>query len=412
METSSVAEGHEVVGLSATVLRSRVEAIGATFRPFPGAADVDWRDMAGAFPEFKALPPGPAMTTFYLERVFADPIRAQHDGLREVLRDFPADVVIADNLFLGVLPMLLGPRSERPPIVTSGTTILTWHLADGAPHGAGMPVGDEAAHRKRADLAAQIDGAIYEPFGRTLDALLARDFGVGPMPATLPDAIVLLPDRHLQLTVPEFEYPRPDLPASARFIGALPIAPDQAPLPPWAADLDGSRKVVLVTQGTLSNLDFGLLVAPALAALADEPDLLVVVTAGGRPVDAIPGAIPANARVASYLPFDWLLPKVDAFVTNGGYGSVNQALSFGIPIVTAGLTEDKASVSARVAWSGVGIDLATNEPAPDALRAAVRSVLGQAPYRRRARRVADAFAKVDARSEILAPLDELVGARP
>jgi hypothetical protein len=77
-------------------------------------------------------------------------------------------------------------------------------------------------------------------------------------------------------------------------------------------------------------------------------ELLVVVTAGGRSVDAIPGPIPSNARIASYLPFEWLLPHVDAVVTNGGYGSVNQALSFGIPIVSAGLTEDKADVNARV----------------------------------------------------------------
>jgi UDP:flavonoid glycosyltransferase YjiC (YdhE family) len=147
--------------------------------------------------------------------------------------------------------------------------------------------------------------------------------------------------------------------------------------------LDGSRKIVLVTQGTVANHDFGLLVAPTLAALADEPDLLVVVTAGGRPIDAMPGPIPGNARLASYLPFEWVLPKVDAFVTNGGYGSVNQAMSFGIPLVTAGLIEDKAAVNARVAWSGVGIDLATNEPTPQALRAAVRAVLDKPNYRAR-----------------------------
>jgi len=93
--------------------------------------------------------------------------------------------------------------------------------------------------------------------------------------------------------------------------------------------------------------------------------LLVVATTGGRPVEAIPGPIPGNARLAQYLPFEWILPKADVFITNGGYGSVNQAMSFGIPLVTAGLTEDKADVNARVAWSGVGIDLATNEPAPE-----------------------------------------------
>src|SRR5258708_32004727 len=162
----------------------------------------------------------------------------------------------------------------------------------------------------------------------------------------------------MQPTVPCFEFPRV-LPDSVRFIGALPVLPNQAPPPPWAPELDGRRKVVLVSQGTVANHDFGLLVAPTLAALADEPDLLVVVTTGGRPVEAIPGPIPANARLASYLPLEWLLPTVDVFVTNAGYGGVNQAMSFGIPLVTAGLTEDKADVSVRVAWSGVGINLAT-----------------------------------------------------
>jgi len=210
----------------------------------------------------------------------------------------------------------------------------------------------------------------------------------------------------MQMTVPSFEFPR-DIPPSVHFIGALPIIPNQAPLPAWAHELDGSRKVVLVTQGTLANHNFGLLIAPTLAALANEPDLLVVVTAGGRPIDAIPGPIPGNARLASYLPFEWMLPKVDVLVTNGGYGSVNQAMSFGIPLVTAGLTEDKADVNARVAWSGVGIDLATNEPTPQALRDAIRTVLDKPNYRSRASLMADAFAEIDTRSEILRIVSEV-----
>jgi UDP-glucoronosyl and UDP-glucosyl transferase len=149
------------------------------------------------------------------------------------------------------------------------------------------------------------------------------------------------------------------------------------------------------------------LIAPTLAALANEPSLLVVVTAGGRPVAAIPGPIPSNARLASYLPFEWILPKVDVFVTNGGYGSVNQAMSFGIPLVAAGLTEDKADVNARVAWSGVGIDLATNEPTPQALCEAIRTVLDKPNYSSRASLMADEFAEIDARSEILRILGEI-----
>jgi len=209
------------------------------------------------------------------------------------------------------------------------------------------------------------------------------------------------------LSVPRFEFPR-QIPPSVHFVGTPPIIPGQAPLPAWAKDLDGSRKVVLVTQGTVANHNFGLLIGPTLAALADEPDVLVVATTGGRPIDAIPGALPSNARVSSFLPFEWLLPRVDVLVTNGGYGSVNQAMSFGIPLVTAGMTEDKADVNARVAWSGVGLNLATNEPTQEALRAAVRTALDRPAYRMRASQMADEFARIDTQSEIRLIIKQVV----
>src|SRR5215475_11265357 len=117
----------------------------------------------------------------------------------------------------------------------------------------------------------------------------------------------------MQLSVPSFEFPR-QIPSSVHFVGTPPIIPDQVSLPPWAHELDGSRKVVLVTQGTVANHNFELLIAPTLAALANEPDVLVVATAGGRPIEAISGVVPSNARIASYLPFEWLLPRVNVLV--------------------------------------------------------------------------------------------------
>jgi UDP:flavonoid glycosyltransferase YjiC (YdhE family) len=99
---------------------------------------------------------------------------------------------------------------------------------------------------------------------------------------------------------------------------------------------------------------------------------------------------------------------VDVLVTNGGYGSVNQAMSFGIPLVTAGMTEDKADVNARVAWSGVGLNLATNEPTQEALRGAVRTVLDRPAYRMRASQMADEFARIDTQSEIRSIIKQVV----
>ena len=88
-------------------------------------------------------------------------------------------------------------------------------------------------------------------------------------------------------------------------------------------------------------------------------------------------------------------------MTNGGYGTVNQALSFGIPLVTAGLSEDKADVNARVAWSGVGIDLATNQAEAGPLGRAVRAVFDEPHYRARAAQIAAEHRAIDTRSEVL-----------
>ena len=393
------AEGHEISFLTGGVFRDRIEKSGAKFVSLQGAADVDGRNLLSVAPELKDIPPGLQWFQVAIERFFLDRLPAQHESLLRAVEESQADVVVGDDMYFGALPMLLGPRSKRPPIVLCGTSFLHLAREDGAPNFLGLPPATTDDQRNQyAGIAREFDQAVDQPALLRVNEIL-RSSGVGPLSTPLFHSVVELADAYLQLSVPRFEYPR-QIPRSVHFVGAPPIIPGQAPLPPFAHELDGSRKVVLVTQGTVANHNFGLLIAPTLAALAHEPDVLAVATTGGRPVEAIPGAVPSNARVASFLPFEWLLPRVDVLVTNGGYGSVNQAMSFGVPLVTAGMTEDKADVNARVAWSGVGLNLATNEPTPEALRAAVRTVLDRPAYRMRASQMADEFARIDTRSEV------------
>jgi UDP:flavonoid glycosyltransferase YjiC (YdhE family) len=400
-----IAEGHELAVLTGTSLRSCVDRFEAKFYPLPEEADLSAQDVITS-DEMKAVPPGPQWLRILIERFFVDTIPAQYSTVHKVLREFPADIIIGDDMFFGVLPMLVGPRSKRPPIVLCGTSILHWPRKDRAPTFAGLPPATTQAHLDEyAAFAREHHKIVDGPLGLCCNRYL-KDLGVGPVSKPLFDSVVELADAYMQLTVPRFEFPR-DIPPSVTFVGTPPIISNQVPLPAWAHELDGSRKVVLVTQGTVANHDFDLLIAPALAGLANEPDLLVVATAGGRAVGNIPGPIPGNARLASYLPFEWLLPQVDVLVNNGGYGSVNQAMSFGIPLVTAGLTEDKADVNVRVAWSGVGINLATNNPTPQALREAVRVVLDKPDYRSGASAMADEFKTIDTRSEILRIINQV-----
>ncbi len=402
-----IADDHEIAVLTGTVFRDRVETSGARFFPLPPGADFDLRDILSVVPELKTIPPGPEWLRVACERIFVDAIPAQNQGLYEALEHFQADVIVGDDMIFGVLPMLLGPREARPPVVLCGTSLLHWARDDGAPNFLGLPPATtEEQRRQYAIIADEYDANVDQPVLRSLNRVL-KSFGVRPVTMPLFHSVVELADAYLQLSVPSFEFPR-KFPSTVHFVGTPPIIRGQVPLPPWADELDGSRRVVLVTQGTVANHNFDLLVAPTLAALANEPDVLVVATAGGRPVEAVPGPVPSNARLASYLPFEWLLPRVDVLVTNGGYGSVNQAMSFGIPLVTAGMTEDKADVNARVAWSGVGINLATNEPTPEALREAVRTVLDRPAYRLRASRMADEFASIGTRTAILQIIKRLV----
>jgi UDP:flavonoid glycosyltransferase YjiC (YdhE family) len=194
-------------------------------------------------------------------------------------------------------------------------------------------------------------------------------------------------------SAPSFEYPRSDAPAALHFVGPLSATGSQAPLPDWWGDLDGSRPVVHVTQGTVANNDYAQVIGPALDALADE-DVLIAVGTGGRPLDTLP-PLPANARAAQYLPYDELLPRTDVFVTNGGYGGVQYALRYGVPIVTTGGKEDKPEVGARVAWSGSGLRLRTERPAPKTLRRAILAALREPCYRQASRRIAAEMREYD-----------------
>jgi UDP:flavonoid glycosyltransferase YjiC (YdhE family) len=105
-----LSEGHEVLGLSAGVMRDSFERVGAEFRTFPAGADLDLRNRDALFPEWKKLPPGPELLRFALEHVFVDTIQPQHEGLRQVLREFPADVVIR----------ILGQVSGVPSVLRDG----------------------------------------------------------------------------------------------------------------------------------------------------------------------------------------------------------------------------------------------------------------------------------------------------
>ncbi len=110
--------------------------------------------------------------------------------------------------------------------------------------------------------------------------------------------------------------------------------------------------------------------------------------------------VPSNVRTATFVPFDVLMPKVSALVTNGGFGGVHYALAHDVPLVVAGDTEDKSEIAARVDWAGAGVNLRTGSPTPYRVRDAVQTVLGHRQYRARAAAIGADIRRSDPRTAI------------
>ena len=159
-----LAEGHEITFLTGTAFRSRIESCGAEFFPLPPAADFDPQDLFSLVPELKSIPPGPEWLRIACERIFVEAIPAQYQGLRQALDKFAADVIVGDDMFFGVLPMLRGPRAKRPPIVLCGTSILHWRREDKAPVFAGLPPAtSQASSRNTRPSPASMTGWSISP---------------------------------------------------------------------------------------------------------------------------------------------------------------------------------------------------------------------------------------------------------
>jgi MGT family glycosyltransferase len=400
--------GHETAFYTGTLFQEKIESARMRFFPLPPDVDYDSRDVDAVFPERKRYKPGPERLLFDIKRIFVDAMPSQFKGLQRTLQQFPADLVVHETVFCGILPLLLGPRSARPWSACLGISTLQLPREDGLPFGPGLPPAKDAAQREQyREIAQNMAQAVINPLREHANQLLS-DLGVQGLTAPLLESISTLADVMLQPCVPGFEFPLRNPPQTLHYIGLLmPEGSGDIPSQIWEAR-EAGRTIILVSQGTVANSDLGQLVAPVIHAFGDREDFLIVVTTGGRPLKEIPCPLPANTVASRYLDFSKVLPNVDVLVTFGGYGTVTQALNFGVPMVVAGQTEDKPENGARVAWTGSGLYLRTDNPTVHQIRNAVEYILSEPRYRACAHKMALEFRSFNAAREIRYLLGTLV----
>jgi MGT family glycosyltransferase len=392
--------GHSVTFNSSENFRNQVESAGVRFVAMTGKANYDYR-RSNELHENKSLS-GEDQKVHLLRTWFSETIPDQHKCIQQIIRETPTDLVLVDTMLLGSFPMLLGPRQKRPPVIGCGVNPLLLSSRD---CGLTLPPPHTPEGRQQILEENKRIQALFQPVTDHINSIM-RTYGIRPLPHFFVDCMYLLPDLFLQFTAEALEFPREDMPDTVHFVG--PVLPKQSvefKEPAWWAELDGPRPVVLVTQGTLANHDLNEVIQPALSGLSNE-EVMVVVAAGRSDTQTL--AVPANARVAAFIPFDKLLPKVDVLVTNGGYGAVNHAFSLGVPIVVAGETEEKDIIAVRVGWTGAGINLKSRYPSAEQIRSAVRAILTNKRYQDEAQRLRTNFARYNALVELAGAVEAML----
>ena len=216
------AEGHNITFLTGSAFRDRIENSGVKFVFAPGSRRFRWARYSRGGPRTEGHSAGTRMVQSRYRADLRRSLPAQHQGLLQALEECQADLIVGDDMFFGVLPMLLGSRSKRPPIVLCGTSFLHLAREDGAPNFLGLPPATtEEQRRQYADIARTYDEAVDQPSLLSLNKTLLS-LGVGPVSVPPFHSVVELADAYMQLSVPRFEFPR-QIPASVHFVGTPPI---------------------------------------------------------------------------------------------------------------------------------------------------------------------------------------------
>jgi MGT family glycosyltransferase len=155
---------------------------------------------------------------------------------------------------------------------------------------------------------------------------------------------------------------------SYRFVG-----PSIGTRPATGAPLGELREpVVLASLGTLYTTDRDLF-RRFVTALAPLAGTLVLAT--GRTDPAELGPLPDNVIADRFVPQLDVLARAALFVTHAGVNSVNEALSFGVPMVLVPQGADQPLVARRIAELGAGLAVSERPVRGASIRAAARRVL-------------------------------------
>ena len=98
-----------------------------------------------------------------------------------------------------------------------------------------------------------------------------------------------------------------------------------------------------------------------------------------------------NIAIEDFIDFDFLMPRTDIYITNGGCGGTLLAIDYAIPVVAAGVNEGKNEICSRIGYFKLGINLKTEKPTPEKIKAAVDEIVSNPIYKRNVEKLRNEF---------------------
>jgi UDP:flavonoid glycosyltransferase YjiC (YdhE family) len=418
--------GYPVYFLSGPDFKDYIESIGATYVPIEGKGPgiMAPEDM-GKFLTLK----GAEHDIFAFNTIFASTIPAQHRTLQRTFADIREQygvhqplIYLFDCSFAALAPVQHGAPGIRPHAAMAiGVAPYPGASNDTFPFQSGKHPDTSASAAQIHFEAQQAQYAAYpdREWNAHLNGVL-RDMGVTTEPKSLFDMFASAGDTYLQYGVPGFEYPRSDIRDGLRSIGApIAVGIAERALPSWWEEVLEAKKqgktVVAVTPSSVV-FDNNVLIVPALEALRDREDVFVVATLVNSDVDSLDFDIPRNARVARFIPLDLALPHVDVLITNGGYGTVQQAVRAGVPMIVSGVGQDKLHTGGIINYVGNGIYEAVHQTDKEMLRRAFEEMMRNGSYKAKSEALAKEYKKYNAveiaDAEIQRAVKEALASKP
>ncbi|GAO44619.1 glycosyltransferase [Flavihumibacter petaseus] len=380
--------GYDVRWYTSAKYAGKVKKLGLQYYPYKVALEVDTDNLSELFPDREKISSKIGKLNYDVQEFFLKRGPEYYTDILGIYREFPFDLMISDVMFTG---NAFVKNLMNIPVMAIGIMPLAEGSVDLPPAGLGMhPSKSFFGRRKQAALRWLTDHVLFAKSIKVMYALLDK-YGIRHGKENFFDMLYRQTDLVLQSGSPSFEYERSDISDNVRFIG--PLLPYQQPAgrDTWMDHrVHHYDRVILVTQGTVET-DVNKLLVPTLEAYKDSNTLVVVTTGGGGTAKLREAYPQANIIIEDFIPFNDIMPYVDVYITNGGYGGVLLGIENQLPFVVAGVHEGKNEICARIGYFRLGIDLRTETPKPSQIKGAVEKVLADGSYRKNVQQLSREF---------------------